>query len=190
MNPILARFQDQPSLIAPSGQAWFESCVQEAAKVAENGGLDPASILAGEDFWFAADDPRARYRPYNVSAGILRIPVKGALLNDFPYSLGSYATGYEYVAAAMARGLADTEVNGHRAGHRLARRHGRGQLRSGRPDIRGARRQADPGLCRRDRLFRRLLHRERGRRHHGLPHGRRRVHRRRDGPRGPFAGAR
>jgi len=112
MNPILARFQDQPSLIAPSGQAWFESCVQEAAKVAENGGLDPASILAGEDFWFVADDPRARFRPYKVSAGILSIPVKGALLNGFPFAFGSYATGYEYVAAAMARGLADAQVNG------------------------------------------------------------------------------
>lgn len=61
---------------------------------------------ADEDFHFGWDS----MRPYNVSNGVLVIPVKGMLMAGLPYSLGTMATGYEYIMAALARGLADPVV--------------------------------------------------------------------------------
>ena len=48
-------------------------------------------------------------RPYDVTDGVLQIPVKGLLLSDFPYSF-SFATGYEYIEQAILRGLNDACV--------------------------------------------------------------------------------
>lgn len=68
---------------------------------------------ASSDFWPTnADDPMNRYRPYSVVDGILRIPVQGVLLHKFPYSVGRWATGYQYIEKALERGLADPEVKG------------------------------------------------------------------------------
>lgn len=65
-----------------------------------------------EDFW-AEDKWYAEYRPYNVINGKLVIPVIGTMLNKFPFCLdfGWFAaTGYEYIQAAVERGLEDSEV--------------------------------------------------------------------------------
>lgn len=63
--------------------------------------------MAGSEFW----NPQFGWlRPYNVSGGVLTVPIKGSLLHDFPYQLGGYATGYEYIGEALKRGLADDEV--------------------------------------------------------------------------------
>lgn len=62
-------------------------------------------------FWFAEDDYRSVYRPYTVQNGVLRVPVQGTLLNGFPWVTG-YATGYDYIAAAMKRGVEDPDVDG------------------------------------------------------------------------------
>lgn len=70
------------------------------------------SPMAQDNFWPAQGDWRAAYRPYEVKAGVLHIPVKGVLLHNFPYALGSYATGYYYIQKAMERGLVDPEVKG------------------------------------------------------------------------------
>lgn len=111
MNPILARFQDEPALVNPESQAWFEACVNHAAVALgeiEAKGVD----LAGSNFWPEAGSWMSNYRPYQVTKGVLMIPVKGVLLNNFPYADGGYATGYEYIFEAMKRGLSDEEVKG------------------------------------------------------------------------------
>lgn len=69
---------------------------------------EQATSATGDDFW---DNPMAaRYRPYRVQDGVLIVPVKGALYADLSVSIGSYATGYEYISRAVERGAADGNV--------------------------------------------------------------------------------
>ena len=66
-----------------------------------------------DDFWGNPQDPRdyrAYVRPYVVKDNVLQIPVRGMLLDKFPYAMGSYATGYAYLEKALARGLDDPGV--------------------------------------------------------------------------------
>ncbi|NRC54118.1 S49 family peptidase [Mesorhizobium sediminum] len=74
--------------------------------------LTSATMASDEDFWPSADSWQARYRPYNVVNGVLQIPVRGVLLHDFPWQLGSWATGYAYIWKAIERGMADFNVKG------------------------------------------------------------------------------
>jgi signal peptide peptidase SppA len=67
---------------------------------------------SSDNFWPPDDDWRAAYRPYVVRQGVLIIPVKGVLLHDFPWQLGSWATGYDYIWRAFQRGQEDPEVRG------------------------------------------------------------------------------
>lgn len=113
-NPFLARFDGQPALIAPEMKGVFESCLQQTATLMTRLEADTSQpkMLDGDDFWFAADDWRSAYRPYIVKNGILQIPVKGVLLHDFPWQLGGWATGYDYIWQAVKRGQADGNVRG------------------------------------------------------------------------------
>jgi signal peptide peptidase SppA len=111
-NPLLARFASQPVLVTPHMDDWFQACVMGAVAHERFGELSAATASNDDGFWFAADDWRAAYRPYVVKDGILQIPVKGVLLHDFPWSLGSWATGYAYIWRAFERGLADAGVRG------------------------------------------------------------------------------
>lgn len=52
------------------------------------------------------------FRPYAVRNSIAYIGVKGILLNDFPFQVGSYATGYEYIDRAISRAMKDEKVEG------------------------------------------------------------------------------
>lgn len=110
---ILSRFQHEPSMVSEESHVWFESCISKTegfcADLDAKGHLE---TVANDDFWFEADDYRSRFRPYNVKDGILQIPVKGVLLNGFPFQFGSFATGYEYILKAMQRGVDDDEVRG------------------------------------------------------------------------------
>ncbi len=111
MNPFLARFQDQPALIDEGYSALLASSLAEV--VARMPEIEKASTAADNNgFWFAADDWRSYLRPYVVKNGILHVPVKGVLLNDFPYALGGWATGYEYIYQAIKRGVDDSTVRG------------------------------------------------------------------------------
>ena len=68
---------------------------------------DNAGADADGDFW-------SNYtwaRPYNVQNGVLQIPIRGVMLNKFPYQLGGYATGYDYVRESFKRGINDDEVH-------------------------------------------------------------------------------
>ena len=113
-NPLLARFDGKPFLVSAEMQGTFESCLHQAAGhlTRIEASTDKPKMLDGDDFWFDDDDWRAHYRPYNVKNGILQIPVKGVLLHDFPYQLGSWATGYDYIWRAFQRGMDDSNVKG------------------------------------------------------------------------------
>ena len=112
-NALLATFENEPALLTPGSESKFQAFLEKAA-------TDVARIEAANDnpvmhdgFWFSSDDWRSVYRPYIVTqAGILLIPVKGVLLHDFGYQLGSYATGYTYITQALRRGLSDPAVKG------------------------------------------------------------------------------
>lgn len=108
MNSILARFEDTTALVAEGRSAWLESCAQMAsAHLVE---IEKAAANDNDGFWFAADDYRSRYRPYNVKNGVLYVPVQGLLLHNFSYALGEWATGYDYIREAVKRGCDDSEV--------------------------------------------------------------------------------
>jgi signal peptide peptidase SppA len=109
MNPILARFQGEAALIDPHNAARFEMDCAGAATFLE--WPEIAATVAAGSFWFDAEDYRATFRPYNVVNGILQVPVRGVMLNGFPWAT-SWATGYEYIRAAMQRGMADNGVKG------------------------------------------------------------------------------
>lgn len=113
-NPLIARFAGVESLVSPEHQARFDSDLVQAnlALVAfqQRDAASPAPVMS-DSFWYAPDDWRAAYRPYVVKDGILQIPVKGVLLNDFSYTFG-WATGYTYIWRAFERGMADSEVKG------------------------------------------------------------------------------
>ena len=109
INPIMARFDNEPALVREGQGAWFQSCCHAVASMAE----EVSKIeMAADDFWFSSDDYRSQYRPYKVQDGILTIPVKGLLLNNFSIIYGSYATGYDYIWQAVKRGMADPQVKG------------------------------------------------------------------------------
>ena len=112
MNPILARFADEPSFVAPTRSAWFTNCLECAVTAMESYRETIAGAILAEGFWPHPDSPMASIRPYQVSGGVLTIPVRGALLNGFPYAFGGCATGYDYISRAFERGMADPDVRG------------------------------------------------------------------------------
>lgn len=111
LEPILAGFQDNPSLVCEQQTSMFNAYLSALSEHEDFPKLLAASS-AQDDFWFRDDDWRARYRPYNVSGGILTIPVKGVLLHDFPWTIGGWATGYDYILKAFQRGMSDANVRG------------------------------------------------------------------------------
>ena len=116
LNILSARFEGEPSLVAPGADARFDSCLQAVMRMPRVDDMlsEPlaAYATAGDGFWPTPDSWKAAYRPYVVSDGVLQIPVKGVLLNDFPWAIGSYATGYVYILRAAMRGMADPQVHG------------------------------------------------------------------------------
>lgn len=114
-NVLAARFaSNTPVLVGAEKADWLSQALpmisagitQLEAKM----GAEAVTYLAHDDFWPSADSWLSYYRPYNVKQGTLLIPVKGMLLNDFPYQYGSWATGYAYLVKAFERGMEDPEV--------------------------------------------------------------------------------
>lgn len=115
VNPILASFVGEPALVESSQVTRFESLANAAVASPDYAKLTAESLVASastDTFWFPPDDWRAAYRPYVIQNGILLIPVKGILLNNFPWNFGNYATGYEYIWQAFQRGMSDPDVKG------------------------------------------------------------------------------
>ena len=113
-HPWLARFSDlEPVLVAPHLRDRFESSLL-ALDSRQQQELTAAHAAAqgGDDFWTEFGAYTKRLRPYVVIDGVLRIPVKGVLLNGFPYQFFDFATGYEYIGKALDRGMADPDVRG------------------------------------------------------------------------------
>lgn len=98
-------------LIAPEKASWVEAALTQLAQpefvqhITQK--VNASTEDEDEDFW---DDGLRTVRPYQVRNGVLSIPVRGVLLSGFPYQFFGYATGYEYVTAAVARGAADPAV--------------------------------------------------------------------------------
>ena len=116
-NPWLARFANEPALVAPHLAERFEASLDalgarfdEALHLAAN---DPTASAADDEFWTELGQwGSKRLRPYVVRDGVLLVPVKGVLLNGFPYQYGDWATGYEYIWKCVDRGLDDSDVKG------------------------------------------------------------------------------
>lgn len=109
---ILSRFQNEVAMLNATQQPWFEHCVHAAAEFLVKMEKDQGSTqVAASGFWYSEDDWQSAYRPYDVQDGILRIPVRGVMLNGYPWAT-QWATGYEYILEAMKRGMADPDVKG------------------------------------------------------------------------------
>lgn len=115
MLDYLARFNMVPSLVAEEQVLAFAACLEALANNEEAAKLAAESkdfAYSQDDFWLPQDDWRARYRPYVVVNGILQVPIRGVLLHDYPWQLGSFATGYIYIQKAVERGMSDPGVRG------------------------------------------------------------------------------
>jgi signal peptide peptidase SppA len=109
---ITAQFTGQPALVALDGAAQFNALVSHLSANTDFARLVEARASMTDDFW-DCDEWDAQFRPYEVNSdGILFVPVRGVLLHNFPYALGNWATGYEYVQRAVLRGLDDANVKG------------------------------------------------------------------------------
>lgn len=111
-HPLLARFAAVPSLIAPDMSERVERCLASFSQVEHSGAMLAERAASDDGFWPEPGSWRAAYRPYVVQAGILQIPVKGILLHDFSFAVGSFVTGYVYISRALDRGLSDPNVKG------------------------------------------------------------------------------
>lgn len=114
-NPLLSRFNQAPALVNPDQQLHFEACLTAGALHLPNLEKPIQAISAtaqdnDDGFWPDESSFLAFYRPYKVKNGTLRIDVKGVLINDFPYQVSDWLTGYEYISRAVKRGLADPDV--------------------------------------------------------------------------------
>lgn len=109
LHPMVQSFTNEPLMIDPNRAELVSSTLQYLATDPE--GLELLNAKSGpvsdDDFWAADEHP---YRPYNVTNGVLQIPVQGTLINRFSYQFGRWATGYKYIESALARGLADPQV--------------------------------------------------------------------------------
>lgn len=113
MNPLMARFANEPALLAAGSESRFEALLNAAAEHPAFAEIETAE-RAGDDFWTELPERMGKIlRPYVVDTnGVLCIPVRGVLLNNFPYQFLDYATGYEYLSEALRRGIGDSNVRG------------------------------------------------------------------------------
>lgn len=102
-NLIEHRFIGTPSLMSPDAASYIPGLDECVRKNQDEYGLD---FMDQGPYWNFSP---SRFRPYNVQQGVLTIPVKGVLLSDFPYMIGA-ATGYQYIEAALNRGMEDPTV--------------------------------------------------------------------------------
>lgn len=112
-HPIMAMFAASTLMVSPTAEAEVNACINAIAAHPRAAEFFYDAPSAEDTFWPEPDSWLAQYRPYVVDAdGILHIPVKGVLLNDFGFALGNYATGYDYIWQAFKRGLEDSNVKG------------------------------------------------------------------------------
>lgn len=101
-NFLLSSMSGSPLFIAPNTEALFKNSLTSANELMKSALLSDGS----SDFWAPEN---ARLRPYNVTKGILNIPVRG-VLNNSGYQVFEYLTGYGYIWEAFSRGMTDRSV--------------------------------------------------------------------------------
>lgn len=115
-HPLLESVADRPLLIAEGSASLFQASIQYVVsheRAEEMLSSPRMSDMADDDFWGDGTDEWMNFiRPYVVVNGVLQIPISGVLLNRFPYQLGRWATGYDYIERAMQRGMEDLNVKG------------------------------------------------------------------------------
>lgn len=111
-NPLLARFAGMAAAVAPEALNRVEACLDAVMAIERGPAMLHEGATADDGFWPEPGSWKAAYRPYVVVDGMLQIPVKGVLLHDFSYAIGSYATGYLYIRRAFERGATDPAVKG------------------------------------------------------------------------------
>ena len=120
-NDWLQAVSDRPLLVSPAHIQQFLAGANALLTFVAGGMLragsddsdNESSLLAVDDGDFWADGWRARYyRPYNVSDGLLTIPIRGALIDKMGLQFGGFATGYTYIQKAFERGMSDAAVQG------------------------------------------------------------------------------
>ena len=114
---FLENFWATPLCVSELHFGEFLSGWSEARRIVENNPMLRDFLMEEQARGTQAEDPdgffkgwRSYYRPYNVSDGVLTIPVKGSLEKG-TMQYGRYATGYEYIHRAAARGMSDPGVN-------------------------------------------------------------------------------
>lgn len=101
-------------LVAAERFAWAEAALNHvmsdefAQNFTQKVNLEASTDDEDGDFW---DPDLAWVRPYQVKDGVLTIPIRGLLVNRFPYALFGWITGYEYIEKAVARGVDDSNVD-------------------------------------------------------------------------------
>lgn len=111
-HPFVEAFVANPILVDRHGVDLVNATVLHLAADPKFLALADQSRMASahdgeDDFWC---EDMADWRPYVVTNGVLQIPIQGMLLNRFSYQFGRWATGYQYIERALARGLADANV--------------------------------------------------------------------------------
>lgn len=107
-NESFARgITNEPLLVAPSQVALFEAILNDLVASEQFELTQERMETEGraDDFW--SDE---RMRPYKVANGTLTIPIRGVLLNKYGFQFGRWATGYQYIERAFARGVSDPQV--------------------------------------------------------------------------------
>jgi capsid assembly protease len=111
-HPLAEAVTANPLLIDPTRADLLSSALSYLAANADATAMldeGASASVSAENFW-GEPGMEHPYRPYTVSNGVLQIPVQGVLLNRFSYAFGRWATGYQYIEKALARGLADGNV--------------------------------------------------------------------------------
>lgn len=108
-STMLARMAQEPLLIAPGSEELLTACIT-SMQAHEDFGTAHEVTAQRDEFWDDEDEFISWLRPYNVQNGTLIIPVHGVLIHKMSFKFGSWATGYEYIARAMERGMADPQV--------------------------------------------------------------------------------
>lgn len=110
-NPVLAMFASADALVAVEKKDMLVACLSSLSQHEHFKAMVAETSASSDDgFWPEPDSWKASLRPYVVKDGILHIPVKGVLLNEFPWACGNWATGYEYIQRAFERGCRDYEA--------------------------------------------------------------------------------
>lgn len=111
-NLMAARFANAIVMVSGDKAEWLSQSLPaiSAGLTQIDARLQAEPMMSEDGFWPPEDHWLSYYRPYKVVDGTLMIPVKGMLLHDFPYALGGWATGYEYLVRAFLRGVNDGSV--------------------------------------------------------------------------------